>query len=138
MVPGVSTVGDIQATPATCTFTAPNPGWVAARLGGVPLGDVEGDTPGARDIVGDTSNPMLYIASDTTHLYFRLCVDADPLQNATNIGPFGWGCLVDMDSNPTTFEYSTIVDGVNNPDQIHFFKNTVTTSANDPQENHAM
>src|SRR5262245_31213405 len=48
--------------------------WTTALNGGVPLDDPEGDTPGARDVVGDAANPMLYIGSDATHLYFRLRV----------------------------------------------------------------
>jgi hypothetical protein len=117
---------DAAASPASFTFSPPNPGFIPALLGGNPLNDPEGDTPGSRDIVGDAANPLLFVASDATHLYFRLRVDGDPLQNPTNFGPFGWGCFIDTDNNPTTYEFSTIIDGVNNPDRISFFKNTVT------------
>ncbi len=134
LITGMLQCGDVQANPSTFTFPAPNPGWVVALNNGQPVTDVEGDTPGARDIVGDAANPMLYIASDATHLYFRLRIDSDPLQNATNFGPFGWGCLINTDSNQQTFEFSTIVDGVNNPDTIFFYKNTVTTTSNDPAD----
>src|SRR5687767_10202936 len=71
----------VVATPASFTFVAPNPGWVAVTNDGVPIGDVEGDTPGARDIVGDAANPMMFVAADATHIYFRLRVDDNPLQN---------------------------------------------------------
>ncbi|MEZ4293475.1 MAG: DUF4215 domain-containing protein [Polyangiaceae bacterium] len=101
---------------------------------GQPLTDPEGDTPGPRDIVGDAANPMLYIASDATHLYFRLRVDSNPLQNATNFTPFGWGCFINTDANLQTYEFSTIIDGVNNPDQIQFFKNTTTATPNSPTD----
>jgi len=126
--------GDVRATPSTFTFPAPNPGWVIARNGGQPIIDIEGDASGARDIVGDATHPALFIASDATHLYFRLRLDVDPRQNATNIGPFGWGCLINTDSDLTTYEFSTIVDGVNNPDRIYFYKNTVTTTPNSPAD----
>ncbi|MBK6517908.1 MAG: DUF4215 domain-containing protein [Polyangiaceae bacterium] len=122
------------ATPASFTFTAPNPGWVPITLNNVAIGDVEGDTPGSRDIVGDAANPMLYVAADATHLYFRLRVDGDPLQNPTNFGPFGWGCFIDTDGVLSTYEYSTIIDGVNNPDRIRFFQNTITTDPDDPND----
>jgi cysteine-rich repeat protein len=134
LVAGMLGAQDVHATPAAFTFNAPNPGWVVALNGGVPVTDVEGDTAGARDIVGDAANPVLYIASDATHIYFRLRVDSDPLQNPTNFGPFGWGCLINTDADLTTFEWSTVVDGVNNPDTIYFYKNSVTTTPNDPQE----
>lgn len=127
-------VGDVRATPATFTFPGPNPGWVIARNGGLPIVDTEGDAPTARDIVGDATHPALFIASDATHLYFRLRLDVDPRQNATNIGPFGWGCLINTDSDLTTYEYSTIVDGVNNPDSIYFYKNTTTSTVNSPAD----
>jgi Cys-rich repeat protein len=122
---------DAAATPAT--FPALNQ-WVVVTLGNTPVFDPEGDTPGARDIVGDATFPMLYIASDATHIYFRLRVDSDPLQNATNFGPFGWGCFIDTDDNPQTYEFSTLIDGVANPDRIYLYKNTVTTSINDPND----
>lgn len=134
LLAGLFQGGDVQATPATFTFPAPNPGWVVARNGGMPIVDVEGDAGTARDIVGDATHPALFIASDATHLYFRLRLDVDPRQNATNIGPFGWGCLINTDNDRTTYEYSTIVDGVNSPDMIYFYKNSVTTTPNSPAD----
>ena len=64
----------------------------------MPLTDVEGDTAGARDIVGDTTFPVLFVTSDATHLYLRLRIDEDPLQNLMNLGPFGWGCFINTDA----------------------------------------
>jgi len=131
---GLAGGGTALASPASFTFPPPNEGWVPALLGGDPLSDPEGDTPGARDIVGDSTNPMLFVAADATHLYFRLRLDSDPAQTPTNLRPFGWGCFINTDSDPTTYEFSTIVDGVNNPDQISFFKNTTTTLPNSPTD----
>src|SRR6187455_766594 len=126
--------GTALASPATFSFPSPNVGWVPALLGGEPLSDPEGDSAGPRDIVGDTDNPMLYVGADAAHLYFRLRLNSDPLQGPTNFRPFGWGCFINTDSDPTTYEFSTIVDGVNNPDQISFFKNTATTLPNSPTD----
>jgi cysteine-rich repeat protein len=130
LMTGMLGSGDIQANPSTFEFSAPNPGWVVALKNGQPLTDFAGDALGARDIVGNAANPMLYIASDATHLYFRLRLDSDPLQNVTNFKAVGWGCLINTDGNQQTFEYSTIVDGANNPDTISFYKNMVTTTPN--------
>ncbi len=124
----------VHASPSTYTFPAPNPGWVIARNGGLPLTDIEGDAASGRDIVGNPMNPALYIASDATHLYIRLRLDVDPRQNTTNIGPFGWGCLINTDSELTTYEYSIMLDGVNNPDIIYLYKNTMTTMPNSPAD----
>ncbi|MCU0691586.1 MAG: DUF4215 domain-containing protein [Polyangiaceae bacterium] len=121
-----------SATPASFTFTAPNPGFVPALLGGQPLVDPEGDMPAARDIVGDSANPLLYVASDAAHIYLRLRVDSNPLDDATNFGPFGWGCFINTDTNLATYEFSTLMDGVSNPDVIHLYENTTTVTTNDP------
>jgi cysteine-rich repeat protein len=122
--------GDVGATVATF----PSMGWVVATNSGQAVTDIQGDTQGSRDIVGDAANPMLYIASDANHLFFRLRVDSDPLQNPTNFKPFGWGCLINTDSDLTTFEYSAFINGVANPDELNFYKNTMTTSPNDPTD----
>ncbi|MFS8065028.1 MAG: hypothetical protein ACMG6S_01525 [Byssovorax sp.] len=124
----------MRRPPATFAFISPNPGWVPALLVGTPVDDPAGDIQGPRDIVGDAANPMLFIASDATHLYLRLRLNGDPTQTPTNFTPFGWGCFIDTDNDTTTYEISTIVDGVANPDQISFFKNTVTATPNSPDD----
>jgi hypothetical protein len=106
------------ATPVTFNFPADNPGFVPVLSGTQALGDPEGDASGPRDIVGDAQNPLLFVASDATHIYFRLRIDEDPRQNATNFSPFGWGCFINQDADRRTYEFSTLVDGVNNPDRI--------------------
>jgi len=122
------------ATPASFTFTPPNPGWTPVLIGGAPVVDAEGDAAGARDVVGDTANPALYVAADATHIYFRIRLDETPQQSSTNFAPFGWGCFIDTDGNRQTYEFSSLVDGINNPDLIKFFKNTVTTAPNLPSD----
>ncbi|HRI68327.1 MAG TPA: hypothetical protein PK156_29055 [Polyangium sp.] len=134
IIASIFTVRDVHASPAAFTFTPPNPGWVVALNNGAPLTDLEGDSPGPRDIVGDAANPVLFIASDAEHIYFRLRVNAYPLQSPTNFTSYGWGCLINTDSNLTTFEYSTIVDGIGSTDRIYFYQNTVTTTPNNPLE----
>lgn len=126
--------GTALASPASFSFTAPNEGWVPVLRGGQPVTDPEDDAAGARDIVGDQDNPMLYVAADATHLYFRLRVDSYPLQKGGHFSPFGWGCFMNTDSDPTTYELSTIIDGVSNPDHITFFKNTTTVLPNSPMD----
>lgn len=124
----------VAASPAAFTFAPPNPGWVPVTNNGVPIGDVEGDVPGPRDIVGDAANPMLFVAADATHVYFRLRVDSTPLQNATNFTPFGWGCFINTDDDLQTYEFSTIIDGVAQNDPISFYRNTTTTAPNSPND----
>lgn len=125
---------DAVASPAPFTFSSPNTGWFAVPLGGVPLGDPANDAPTARDVVGDAASPMLFVASDATHVYFRLRVDQDPTQSSTNFAAVGWGCYLDLDADPTTYELATIVDGGANPDEISLFANTTTTTPDDPSE----
>src|SRR5689334_6094597 len=106
---GMSTVTDVRANPATFTFNPPNPGWIVALNSGMPVIDGEGDGSGSRDIVGDAANPSLYMAIDNTHLYFRLRLDSNPAQSATKFTPYGWGCVINTDSDLTTYEWSTLI-----------------------------
>lgn len=129
---GLLASGAARATPAS--FPPVHP-WLAALRGGVPLGDPEGDAPGSRDIVGDTASPLLFITADATHLYLRIRLDDSPWNaQMTSFGPFGWGCLVSTDSDPQTYEYSILVDGVSNPDAVLLYRNTSTTAPNSPME----
>src|SRR5687768_6154365 len=50
--------GTALASPASFSFSSPNMGWVPITLAGQALSDPEGDSSGARDIVGDVDNPM--------------------------------------------------------------------------------
>src|SRR5262245_17716862 len=111
------------ATPSSFTFTAPNPGWVVVLYGGAPVQDAEGAAIGPRDIVGDGFTPLLFVASDTTHAYFRMRLDETPLANPNNISPFAWGCVIDSDTNAMTYELATFVDGINNPDRVLLYTN---------------
>ncbi|MDC0747126.1 hypothetical protein [Polyangium mundeleinium] len=97
-----------------------------------PLGDPEGDTAGARDIVGNEQFPLAYVYSDATHYYFRMRIDESVLQNATNFLSFGWGCVIDTDDDPSDYEYSTLVNGVSNPDEVRLWANTTQQTPNDP------
>jgi len=97
-----------------------------------PLTDPEGDAAGSRDMVGDVANPLAFVYSDATHYYFRLRIDSTVLQTATNFAPFGWGCVLDTNNDPSNYEYSTLVDGVSNPDEVRLWANTVQQTPNDP------
>lgn len=124
----------VAANPAAFTFVDPNPGWVPLTLAAAPIEDAEGDTDGALDVVGDATSPMAFVAADTMHVYFRVRVDSDPLAAPTEFAALGWGCVIDVDGDPQTYEVSTIIDGVVADDPIALYRNTTTTVANSPTD----
>ena len=130
----------VPVTARAQTFP-PDASWVALTrtdpMTGMtaPLSDPEGDTQGSRDMVGNDMFPLAYVYSDATHYYFRLRIDEAVLQNATNFSPFGWGCVIDTDLDASDYEYSTLVDGVSNPDSVRLWANTTQMTPNDPGDN---
>src|SRR5256885_1121318 len=90
--------GSVAAAPG---FPA-NINWIPLTINnGTILTDPSADAQGggAREIVGDASNPAVYVAADATHLYFRMRLDVTVLQSASNLKPFGWGCELDTNSD---------------------------------------
>jgi hypothetical protein len=108
--------------------------WVSITRTGQGVSDPTGDNSGSgsRDIVGTATIPAAYTFADSVHLFFRLRIGGDPIQSGANLTPFGWGCELDTDANPQTYEYLIMVNGVTNPDQIEFAKNTTQTSLDSP------
>ena len=110
--------------------------WQVLTCAGLPAFDARGDTPGApgeRDVVGDASEPALYIAADATHLYLRMRVDAEPT-TGTDFGPFGWGVEMDIDGRRSDYELLGAVDGVASPDVVLLGDNAVQATPNDPSD----
>jgi hypothetical protein len=108
--------------------------WLVLTRASTPIGDGDGDSPGPRDIVGNAAFPMAYVQSDATHLYFRLRINESILSSATNVKPYGWGCVIDIDGDQSSYEYSTILDGVSNPDTVWIWSNSVQDMPNDPTD----
>jgi MYXO-CTERM domain-containing protein len=102
----------------------PDSAWVPLRQGGVVLGDPLADAQGPRDIVGDAQNGAAFIYRDATHLFFRLRVNVDPRQSATEFRPYGWGVEFDSDGNTSNYEYIALVNGIVNPDEVQLDQNT--------------
>lgn len=132
---GLSTVVMGLTCPTTTwalNFPADN-AWVALTREGMPITDGAGDSSApVLDLVGDAEHPMSYVHSDATHLYFRVRVDREILQNATNIRPYGWGCVIDTNGDVSSFEYSAVLDGVSNPDAVTLWPNLVQEMPNNP------
>lgn len=108
--------------------------WVGITRTGQGVSDPTGDNAGggSRDIVGSASIPAAYTFADATHIFFRLRLGGDPIQSGTNLTPFGWGCELDTDANQQTYEYLIMVNGITNPDQIEFAKNTTQSTLDSP------
>lgn len=119
--------------------TFPDMNWLPLAqtdVNGVPqtIGDVSGDSPGSRDIVGSAEFPMAYVQSDATHLYFRLRINESIMQSPTNLRPYGWGCVIDVDGNTSSYEFSAILDGVSQPDSVKLWHNLVQDMSNNPTD----
>jgi len=132
---GLSLIIAGLAMPSTArAFAFPADGaWNPLTRSAVPIGDPAGDTSTAvLDVVGNAEYPMAFVQSDATHLYFRLRIDHEVLQTATNLKPYGWGCVIDIDGDSSTFEYSAILDGVYNPDAVTLWENLVQEMPDNP------
>ncbi|MDX2019975.1 MAG: Ig-like domain-containing protein [Deltaproteobacteria bacterium] len=102
--------------------------WLSLKKSGAAIGDVLGDAQGGsgeRDLVGDGTNPVSYVYQDATNLFFRLRIDGDVRKNDGTFKPFGWGCVIDTDGNTNGYEFMSVVDGINNPDEVQYRWNQV-------------
>lgn len=107
--------------------------WVVLSRSSAPICDAAGDSSApAVDVVGNADFPMAYVQGDATHLYFRLRVDKSVLQTATNLKPYGWGCVIDTNFDASNFEYSAMLDGVSSQDTVSVWQNVVQEAPNDP------
>ena len=122
--------GTASATPASFTFTGGNPGFVALRRNGLAVSDTAQDVTGARDVVGSSTDPAVYVASDASHVYFRIRVNSDALTTAANFTTYAWGCAFETNGNLQNYEALVFVDGITAPDIVSFYTNTVTTITN--------
>src|SRR5688500_18299401 len=125
--------GAASATPASFSFTGSNPGFVAVRRNMFAVTDTA-DVTGARDIVGSTTDPALYVASDASHVYFRVRVNSTALVTAANFTTYAWGCAIDTNGDLQNYEAVVFVDGITAPDIVSFYTNNVTTNSNTPND----
>ncbi len=126
-------VGLMQPS-AAWAFAFPAEGaWIPLTQMTVPIADPAGDSSTtALDIVGNAEYPMAFVQGDSTHIYFRLRMNREVLQNATNLKPYGWGCVIDINGDLSDFEYAAILDGVSNPDVVSLWENLLQEMPNDP------
>jgi hypothetical protein len=108
--------------------------WFALECGGGPMTDAVMDEPGAtleRDIVGDGGDPAGLRAIDFDFAYFRLRLDADPVDQGELL-PSTWGFEIDLDDDTSTYEVLILASGLDQT--ISLFSNDVTTSPDDPTD----
>ena len=96
--------------------------WIPMTQSGVGLGDVTTDgSNNGREVVGDETDPALYVAFDGSAFFIRLRIDTDPLTaTGTGLRPYGWGLLINTDGDFTAYEYSLMVDGIGTQESIEF------------------
>jgi hypothetical protein len=129
------------AAPA-CAQVFPTSGWLPLTQQGAILGDPDDSatlSPPGIDIVGNKTYPAAFVASDASYVYFRLRVAGDPykLTPPSRFTPYSWVCLLDIDSDPQTYELSAVLDGIASPNSVVLEQNTSTgkpDSLDDPAE----
>ncbi len=84
-----------------------------------------------RDIVGAVDRPAGLRAVDAQFLYFRMRVDASPMQG-NGLTQFAWGFELSTDGDPTNYEILISVDGASGT--VRLYHNTVTTVADSPAD----
>jgi hypothetical protein len=84
-----------------------------------------------RDIVGDSTHAAGYRAADDQFLYLRLRLDQDAAPEGA-LNPFVWGVEIDVNGDVSDYEILAVVDGVSG--NVLLFRNTATTSPNDPTD----
>jgi hypothetical protein len=88
--------------------------WTALTRHGVVLVDPALDTSlltPARDDIGDLGHPAAFVATDGTYLYVRTRVAGDPTGKNGKFLPYGWGCEISTDEDPTNWEVFALLDG---------------------------
>ena len=104
--------------------------WNPYTQDGVGMGDPTTDGGnGAREVVGDTTDPAVYWYSDSTHAQFRFRLNADPT-GPGGLQSFAWGLLVDVDGDFTGAEFLYIINGAS--EDIEVWRNDVVQSIDDP------
>lgn len=132
----------IAALAAACAWSGaaraqdfpPDEDWFPLECGGDPMTDGVEDEPGAtleRDIVGDDADPAGLRAVDGDFAYFRLRLDADPVDQG-DLLPFSWGFEFDLDGNTSTYEVLILVTGMDQ--MVSIFTNDTTTQPDDPTD----
>ena len=108
--------------------------WFPLECGGDPMTDGVQDEPGAtmeRDIVGDEAEPAGFRAVDGDFAYFRMRLDADPVDQG-DLLPFSWGFEFDLDGDTSTYEILILVTGMDQ--MVSVFTNDTTTQPDDPAD----
>lgn len=110
--------------------------WNPLLKNGAFLLDPNNDAQGSRNIVSDATHAAAYIYNDGTYIYFRMRLDQNPQGTGGQglLQPYGWGFEFDTDSDPTSYEWLLILDGISKTENIILEQNTVQQSIDDPSD----
>lgn len=114
-------------------FPADENDWIPIFYGGAYMGDPDADAnPSSVNMIGDATYPAAYVYNDGTYIHFRMRLDADPVQGG-GLKAFGWGMLINTDSDPGTYEYMVMIDGIGD-EYLRIGQNTIQSTYDDPSD----
>jgi large repetitive protein len=130
------TIACSDAPPGSARFAATFPAdtdWVTITQFGIGISDplADGQNNG-REIVGDATDPAVFMFNDGTDVFFRLRLDDTPAQGG-GLAPFGWGVIIDTDGNFNDYELIAIAEGVGT-DEVSLAANTTPGGVGDPSD----
>jgi hypothetical protein len=109
--------------------------WVPLTCNGQVVTDAVGEIqPPALDAVGDAANPAAYVFMDSGSLFLRLRTSATTRQNANNLLPYAWLCLIRTNDTPDSYLLWNGVDGLANPNDVELLQNTQPVAGNLTQQ----
>ena len=110
--------------------------WNPLLQNGTYLLDPNNDAQGSRNIVSGATHPAAYMSNDGTYLYIRMRLDQSPQGTGGQglLQPYGWGFEFDTDSDPTSYEWLLILDGISKAENIILEQNTVQQKIDDPSD----
>lgn len=116
---GVLLLGSPKAIAVTFPSDAD---WISAQASGNVLTDPSGDVAqSAIDIIGDATHPAALFAADSTNLFFRLRVSADPSAQG-----FGYGVQISTNGNNQNYEFMVVVDKSSG---VELWRNTIQSNS---------
>jgi len=132
----VTALGTITPDAHAQSFPASDATWTVLQRGGAIITDTADAGGTNKDAVGDNTanNAVIRVHSDTSFLYFRMRVSANPISGGNYDNTSAWSCAIDTNKSISSYEFMATLNG--GDDLVHWRQNLNPTDAvADPAEN---